>query len=174
MPSTNAAGSIGSIGAWLDIPSEADPASFLFCGADPAWTPARERYTSRPAPGSPQGRTVVPDSCPECGGRLAAESGDDPLGDSELVVHVCARCFRAEGKHAGRLTGDISDPNPDRPGRMAEKISGKGMPSLNAYLAPVLSATEAAKLSQPNGPARKKPAGLGRGGRHRSAKEWLG
>lgn len=154
-----------SVSAWADsvppghIGAELDPPSFLFMGADPSWTPARERYVDRPVPGSPRGHTNIPARCPLCGGSDAAEAGDDPLGDSELVVVACGRCMRAAGKHAGRLTGEIGDGDLKRPGRMAARISGKGDPVLNAYLSPVLSAKDAAALSQPNGPARKRPAG---------------
>jgi hypothetical protein len=156
---------------WFDTP-EIDPPSMLYMGANPCWTPARERHvfnpnptaqaagaTARPVPGSPLGLAKGAERCRECGGRLIAGDVDDPLGDSELVVNVCGACMRSAGQHANRQVGAKGDPDFDRPGRMAAKMGGKVDPKLNAYARPFESVDSIVKTTQPNGPARHRPRG---------------
>lgn len=105
-----------------------DPPSMLFTGADPCWTPERERFTAKPLPGSAKGRPVVPEACSECGNGAA-------LMDAETTVHLCASCLRAQGRQAARIANNpVGKPNPKRYGKMAPKMVGKPDVALNAYL----------------------------------------
>ncbi len=98
--------------------------SFLYMGADPAWTPAMEHYVDRPIPGSPLGRSRVPSRCSICGG-LDAVGDDDPLYDGELMVEACGRCMRVSSRYEDKLKGDVCVPNPRRLGKVAARIKGK-------------------------------------------------
>jgi hypothetical protein len=113
--------------------------SFLFCGADPAWTPEKEGHTTEPVPGSPVGRVVLPEDCPLCGG-LNAVNADrpDPIGKYETLVVACARCERTH--YEGSLDGEkypsgIDDSGKNtRAGKNARKVKGRPVPAMNAYL----------------------------------------
>lgn len=87
--------------AWSDYvpPDRVDPDAFLFCGADPCWTPAREYKL----PDDPDAAAGL---CDLCG------------GDADLMVigedshRICARCMRDRGSGSlsahGLLARDIA------------------------------------------------------------------
>lgn len=125
---------------WVDyvppgyLGPETDPPNTLFFGPDPCWSPAREKYTAKGVPGSNHGKAVIPETCPECRGREVEGTAADPMGDSDLVVRVCARCCRSTGTRKSQETGGVFSSNPKRFGRMATKVKGKADATLNAYL----------------------------------------
>jgi hypothetical protein len=170
-----------------------DPPSMPFFGANPCWTPAREHYhstpdrskgpalteparqqgaVSKPVPHSPngdsQGRTA--NACPVCGGQAVQGTNNDPLGHSELVVNVCMRCMRGAGRRKNHITGAVGEGDDSRSGRMAAKITGKGDPKLNAYLSPVLTAEQAARMAQPSGKAPEFKPNVGKGRKDKTTK----
>jgi hypothetical protein len=97
------------VGLWADWrpslydPSDAD--AFLFCGADPCWSPARE--AEGPAVGA---------TCVKCGGSIVEGTYDDPLLSTinpetgNVATWVCAACNRSRVRTP---RGQLMPPNQD-------------------------------------------------------------
>jgi hypothetical protein len=101
-------------------PEWVDREAFLFCGADPAWTPAKEqRLASAP--------DAVPGKCSLCGGDGKVELGDLATRTMFVVYlevaiepgdpTVCGRCGRYGRQHLidGRPAPASQAPRPEAP-----------------------------------------------------------
>jgi hypothetical protein len=108
-------------------PSFVDREAFLFMGADPAWTPAREYGNPRLDPDHRHGEPCI--LCHGDGAHIHLPDGTTAILEGEIGIgshRVCARCMRYGLDHRlgldakAEAKSDTKDPIESRPGYVSK------------------------------------------------------
>lgn len=119
----------GSSDLWADPPpTPKDPDAFLFMGADPAWTPAREYGNPKVDPDHARGEPCI--LCHGDGAEVVLPSGLIAILEGEVPEgshRVCGRCMKYGLDHRLGEALIVADPDQpvesDRPGYVVKEFA---------------------------------------------------